>query len=101
MQQYTEERFNETLRHSSTFHLDETDGETNTENTVVVTGKVERIPQSTEKPQPTRVWSKEYKQTVQGTVDLSADGQVVNPVVKTYTEMPDALVNLAPSPDKV
>ncbi len=100
MQQYSEERFTGTLRHNSTsYDFSDEEGYL-TENTVVVTGKVERS-HTPEMKQPTRTWSKEYKHTVKGTVDLSPEGRVMNPVVSTYSEMPDALVNLAPTPDKV
>ena len=88
------------MRHHSTSYENEEDYNPFTENTVVVIGRVDRVPQPEVLPQ-TRTWSKEYKQTVRGTVDLSAEGRVVNPVITSYSEMPDAIAKLAPTPDKV
>lgn len=47
------------------------------------------------------IWSKEYKYTVKGTIDLSPEGRIMNPVITSYSAMPDALVDLAPTPDQV
>ncbi|VDD76622.1 unnamed protein product [Mesocestoides corti] len=97
--QYNDSRFNHSLRHHSTSYDVDEEGQPFTENTVVVTGKVLRTA-THEVHQPIRTWSKEYKQTVRGTVDLSPEGRVVNPIITTYSEMPEALVDLAPTPDK-
>lgn len=66
---------------------------------MVITGRVDRVPQP-EVYSQTRTWSKEYKQTVRGTVDLSPEGRVVNPVITSYSEMPDSIAKLAPTPDQ-
>lgn len=98
--QYSEQNFNSTLRHHSTAYNNDLDEQLFTENTVVITGKVEKVPLQ-ETVLPTQIWSKEYKQTVKGTVDLSAEGRVINPTITSYSELPDALVKLAPTPDQV
>lgn len=98
IQRYNEENFNSTLRHQQTSY-DELDDQTVTENTVVITGRVEKLPQ-TEAISPTRVWLKEYKQFIKGTVDLSPEGRVINPTITSFSELPESLVKLAPTPDQ-
>lgn len=98
IQRYNEENFTSTLRHQQTSY-DDLDDPTFTENTVVITGRVEKLPQP-EAISPTRVWSKEYKQFVKGTVDLSPEGRVINPTITSFSELPESLVKLAPTPDQ-
>nr|CDS32212.1 expressed conserved protein [Hymenolepis microstoma] len=98
IQRYNEEIFNGTLRHQKTSY-DDLDDPTFTENTVVITGRVEKLPQQ-EVLSPARVWSKEYKQFVKGTVDLSPEGRVINPTLTSFSELPESLVKLAPTPDQ-
>ncbi|KAM3172024.1 hypothetical protein ACTXT7_015395 [Hymenolepis weldensis] len=98
IRRYNEENFTSTLRHQQTSY-DDLDDPTFTENTVVITGRVERLPQP-EAITPTHTWSKEYTQFIKGTVDLSPEGRVVNPTISSYSELPDSLVKLAPTPDQ-
>ncbi|KAL5107838.1 hypothetical protein TcWFU_006147 [Taenia crassiceps] len=99
IQQYNESRFNQVLRHHSTSYDEDTGEKPFTENTVVITGRVDRMPKQEVAP-ATEVWSKEYKHTVKGTIDLSPEGRIMNPVITSYSEMPEALVDLAPTPDQ-
>ncbi|VDK40564.1 unnamed protein product [Taenia asiatica] len=99
IQQYNESQFNKVLRHHSTSYDEDTGGQPFTENTVVITGRVDRMPRQEVAP-ATEIWSKEYKYTVKGKIDLSPEGHIMNPVITSYSEMPDALVDLAPTPDQ-
>ncbi|CDS39441.1 expressed conserved protein [Echinococcus multilocularis] len=99
IQQYNESQFTKVLRHQSTSYEEDTGKQPFTENTVVITGRVDRIPKQEVAP-VTQMWSKEYKYTVRGTIDLSPEGRIMNPVITSYSEMPDALVNLAPMTDQ-